>query len=136
MTTPLVILRLARLPPSVNHYYLNREVTTKRGRYMARMISPGGLAFRDDVLEAALKARGRRGPLNLSGRLALDVVVTPKNKVIFDLDNLLKPLQDALTKAMVIRDDSLFDRVSIERYPVAEAASTVITIYQIHARTP
>ena len=113
-------------PPSLNDYYLNRKAKVKRGPsagkvYMARMISPEGLAFRGRVVQAVRE--GHRIPPRLSGRLAIVVLACPPsekadgsvNNNRRDLDNLWKCLLDSLTHAEVMLDDALYDDNRIVR---------------------
>lgn len=121
-------------PPSVNGgYYENRKtfapkflaggkVNPRAGKaYVGRMVSAEGLAFRQEV--AAIARRGHVAPPLLSGRLDLLVFLCAPaekadgsaNRNRRDLDNYFKPLQDALTRAKVIADDSLFDRIEMIR---------------------
>ena len=121
-------------PPSVNGgYYENRKtfapkflasgkVNPRAGKaYVGRMISIEGIAFRQEV--HAIARRGHVAPPFLKGRLDLLVLLCAPaekadgtaNRNRRDLDNYFKPLQDALTRAKVISDDSLFDRVEMVR---------------------
>lgn len=107
-------------PPSLNVYYENRRAKVKRGPsagkiYNAKMISAEGQAFRGEVNR--IVRLGHRSPPKLSGRLSVVVFACPPaekkdgsvNNNIRDLDNLWKCLLDAMKKAEVIMDDSLFD---------------------------
>lgn len=120
---PLLQLLLP-LPPSLNRYYLNAQRTVRTpgaknyGRkYMARMIAPEGVAYQGHVLEACRK--GHRGALRLTGRLSLSVLAIPPDLQSFDLDNRWKALQDSLTKAQAIGDDSQFDFIRMVRWNAA-----------------
>lgn len=128
MTAPLWIARLP-FPPSINAYYENRRMTSpnflKGGKvnpnagkkFMGRMIGADGLRFRQEVY--AIARAGHRAPPRLEGRLALVVLLLPPdamadgraNRNRRDIGNVDKALEDALTYAGVIGDDSQFDDV-------------------------
>jgi crossover junction endodeoxyribonuclease RusA len=90
-------------PPSANTYW-----RVGRGHHY---ISPNGLAFRAAVCTAA-KLYGLQAP---DGRLLLSVKLYPPDKRKRDVDNICKALLDSLTHAEIIKDDSLIDKLIIER---------------------
>lgn len=111
-------------PPSINHYFMEYAMPPatammqkqlhehgfdgfhhwlrKNTRVMKR-VGEKGHQYRADVLEYVLKNRlnkGFREPLMMRLR------VNPPDRRERDLDNLYKPLLDALEKAAVFRNDS------------------------------
>lgn len=119
------------LPPTVNLYYVNFTRVGKHGDkkgkvYTGRGISDDGQAFAAEVFRRVRE--GHRAPPKLGGRLALVVVVFPDGaRVRFDLDNRLKPLQDALQKAGVfVDDDSQIDDLRIMRGPGQRGGGSVV----------
>lgn len=85
-----------------------------RGRHY---VSPKGVTFRNlvktEVERLALKAPG--------GRLELSVMLYPPDNRRRDIDNFgTKSLLDALTYSGLIEDDSLIDRLLIERGTVVK----------------
>jgi crossover junction endodeoxyribonuclease RusA len=101
-------------PPSVNHYW--RHWGTKT------LISRGGRAFRKAVC-AILAASGVRP---LTGALAVEIVVSPPDRRVRDIDNVQKPLLDALQHGGAYADDGQIVRLSIEKAePVAGGKTTV-----------
>jgi crossover junction endodeoxyribonuclease RusA len=68
------------------------------------------------------------GPLPLTGALAVEVKLHPPDRRRRDLDNLLKALLDALQHAGVYADDSLIDRLSVEKGEVAVGGKAVVVI--------
>ena len=93
-------------PPSVNNYY----VKTRRGVF----ISSKGQKFRASTAEKIL---GQLAGLSFpeDTRLLLEVIVYPPDKRKRDLDNYMKPLQDAITHAGLWDDDSQIDQLFIYR---------------------
>ena len=96
-------------PPSVNHYW--RRVGPRT------LISRQGRAFRKDVC-ALLGGGGPRKP-PAGGRIALCMDAFPPDRRRRDLDNLQKPVLDALQHACLYEDDSQVDLlVTRRRRPV------------------
>jgi len=81
-------------PPSVNTYY-----TIARGR---KILSKKGRQFKADCGWCIVPFK----PVMMTGDLEVLVEVTPPDKRKRDLDNLLKPILDALGDYCVYEDDS------------------------------
>jgi crossover junction endodeoxyribonuclease RusA len=92
-------------PPSINHYWRHF-----RGR---TVISREGQAFRKNVC-ALLAGGGPRKP-PADGRIALCMDAFPPDRRRRDLDNLQKPVLDALEHAGVYEDDSQIDLLVTRR---------------------
>lgn len=99
-------------PPSVNHYWGERVIKTKTGRYTnIKYIGDKGKKFRKDVEEAV------SGHLehchkyfhDKDARLAVVVRVRPPDRRRRDINNLGKALFDALEHAGAYRDDEQID---------------------------
>jgi Holliday junction resolvase RusA-like endonuclease len=111
------------MPPSLHAYYENARRKTREGKtYTSKKISDVGLRFRGEVSFEA--RRGHRAPPNLSGPLAIFVLVCKSDETRSgarsvarkgDLDNLWKCLLDSLTEAKVIGDDVQFDDLRMIR---------------------
>lgn len=96
-------------PPSVNNYY----VKTQRGVF----ISAKGKKFRDQLIKDAHEQLSGMEPIDCKVRI--DVVYWMPDRRKRDLDNLVKPLQDALTHAHIWGDDSQVDQLCVFRGTVA-----------------
>lgn len=97
-------------PPTVNNYY----VKTQRNV----MISQKGRLFRDKVAAAVAEQCGSGFSLaqaGVSAPYSARYIFFPPDKRKRDLDNLLKPLLDALTQCGFWDDDSLINQIHVYR---------------------
>ena len=96
-------------PPSMNHYW--RRVGAKT------LISRDGRKFRREVLDTIfeLSRQFEMRRLHVTGRLSVEIDAYPPDRRRRDLDNVLKPLLDALQHAGVYDDDSQIDSLKIVR---------------------
>ena len=106
-------------PPSVNHYY--RSVNG------GAIISKEGRQYRKDVCQL-IPFMVSRNSLPLAGRLTVSVTYYPPDRRRRDLDNLLKPLLDALLKAGVYLDDEQIDDLRVRRGPVVAGGKVEVII--------
>lgn len=109
--------------PSMNHYW--RSIVIK-GRPRL-LVSRDGHAYQQAVAHAVMLQRVRKG---LTSRLHLAIEARPPDRRARDLDNLLKPSLDALTKAGVWLDDSQIDRIVIVRGPVVKGGQMLVSIVE------
>ncbi len=104
-------------PPSVNHYW---GVSGKQ-----RFIGKKGKEFRIAVSEACLDAQVQ----TMDGRLAVHVAIWPPDNRKRDVDNILKPLLDAMEHAGVYENDSQIDELHIiRREPVKGGSCSVVIV--------
>lgn len=96
-------------PPSINHYWRHVMV----GRRPTTLISREGRTFRTNVC-ALLAGGGPRKP-PAGGRIALAMDAFPPDRRRRDLDNIAKPVLDALQHAGVYEDDSQVDLLLTRR---------------------
>jgi crossover junction endodeoxyribonuclease RusA len=82
-------------PPSVNHYW--------KARGNRRFISPTAKAWLDEAVLLLRTARVR-----FDGPVKVNMLLSPPDRRRRDGDNLEKAVMDALVKAGVIKDDSLW----------------------------
>lgn len=106
-------------PPSVNNYY----VKTQRGVF----ISQKGRKFRDQLIQDAFEQLG--GMITVSDRVRLEIVAWVPDNRKRDLDNILKPIQDAMLHAKLLVDDSQIDQTFVYRgVKVAPAGNLYIRV--------
>ena len=98
-------------PPSINHYWRHY-----RGR---TVISREGRRFREGICDllATSAQRNGNGPRKppAGGRIALCMDAFPPDRRRRDLDNIQKPVLDALERAEVYLDDSQIDLLLTRR---------------------
>lgn len=114
-------------PPSINNYWKQRVITSK-GRAMATTyVSEEGNAFRKSVVETVFESLGQHKPK--AGRLSVSIELHQPDRRARDIDNIVKPLLDALTAAKVWNDDSQVDQLRVIRCEVCKAnPRTEVTI--------
>jgi crossover junction endodeoxyribonuclease RusA len=132
---PLQGDRLQRLeltlpwPPTVNHYWI-QWVGRNRGSEKLRVfmaVSKSGEKYRKAVADAV------KGIGHVEGRLSMSLIVFPPDRLKRDLDNILKPLLDALAHAGAYRDDSQVDELRVLRARLSESkeGEVFLTIEEI-----
>jgi crossover junction endodeoxyribonuclease RusA len=99
----MIILTLP-FPPSVNTYY-------RRGAH-ATYMSKGGREYKAKVAEYITESNS---PKLGAARLSLEIVLWPKDKRKYDIDNRIKALLDSLQDAGVFDDDEQIDQINIYR---------------------
>ena len=111
-------------PPSINHYW--RRVGPRT------LISREGRAFRKNVC-ALLGGGGPRKPPS-GGRIALAMDAFPPDRRRRDLDNIQKPVLDALEHADVYEDDSQIDLLITKRCEVVPSGRLLVQVMNLPLR--
>ena len=106
-------------PPSHNSYY--RRVGHRT------LISREGRAYRKRVVALLAPAGAGQEPPN-DGRIALAMDAFPPDRRRRDLDNIQKPLLDALEHAGVYADDSQIDLLLTRRQGVESRGKIVVSV--------
>jgi len=107
-------------PPSINHYWRkwnNRMVISREGR-----------EYRTEVCGLLTQTAGRGDEPPRDGRLALCMDAFPPDRRRRDLDNLQKPLLDAMQHAGVYLDDSQIDLLLTRRCARREGGQIIVTV--------
>lgn len=110
-------------PPSINHYW--RAVTTKHG--IRFYITPKGNEFRKATKLLAPKLRNP-----ICDFVKIEMELTPPDKRVRDIDNVLKPVLDALLHARIIDDDYLVSDLNIKRIEPTKPGKIKIIILPLH----
>lgn len=108
------------LPPSINHYY-------RPGKGGSRYLSKAAHQYRKCVSDTVLiNGIPKLGDV----RLSMAAVLHMKTAGRADLDNRLKPLQDALEAAGVFDDDSQIDELHVLRGHPVQGGRCHVTLYR------
>ena len=113
-------------PPTANRYWRNvqgRMVLSREGRRYREAVD--GLVWRH------LQQEGEQIGFGESD-LEVTIEAYPPDRRRRDLDNLLKPLLDALQHAGVFDDDSQISRLSISRLSPIEGGKLAVRLQCIH----
>ncbi len=106
-------------PPSVNHYW--RRVGART------LISRQGRVFRESV--CSLLALRRLHPLD--GWLKVHLQIFPPDRRRRDVDNIQKPVLDALQHAGVYHDDFQIVSLCTDRLEPREGGQLIVTVTQV-----
>lgn len=105
-------------PPSVNQWktpFKGRAILTKRGR-----------EYRAEAIEE-MRLLGLSREM-LSERLSVRIKLYMPDKRRRDIDNYLKSLLDALTKAEFWVDDEQIDKLTVERCDVVKGGNVIVEV--------
>ena len=105
-------------PPSVNTYW--------RSNGKRRYISPAGVKFTEEV---SLIVKMQKPKTFADKQVAISVMIHPRSKRKFDLDNTLKAILDALMKAGMYDDDSQIEYIEIAREEKIDGGKAVVYLY-------
>jgi len=106
-------------PPTVNTYW--------RNVYGKTMLSRKGRAYRRTAIAEIVRQKAVKG---FSGRVSVAIAAYPPDLRARDLDNILKPLLDALHHAGVIEDDSLIDELYVARGEKTEDGAVEVQVFE------
>ncbi|OHB49207.1 MAG: hypothetical protein A2Y10_19315 [Planctomycetes bacterium GWF2_41_51] len=110
-------------PPSINHYFKRRGKQT--------FIGADGIMFRRKVCVALMAARVSP----MVGMLAMKVRAYPPDRRKRDIDNIQKPLLDALEKGRAFYNDCQIKHLTTVMKTSVKGGKTIVTIRKISDRT-
>jgi len=105
-------------PPSVNSYW--------RANGHRRYISKEGVEFTKAVDLVVKQSNAKSFE---EKKVAISVMIHPRSKRKFDLDNTLKAILDALMKAGMYNDDSQIEYIEIARGEAVDGGKAVVHLY-------
>ncbi|QRV71479.1 RusA family crossover junction endodeoxyribonuclease [Methylophilales phage MEP301] len=105
-------------PPSVNSYW--------RANGHRRYISKEGVEFTKAVDLVVKQSNAKSFE---EKKVAVSVMIHPRSKRKFDLDNTLKAILDALMKAGMYNDDSQIEYIEIARGEAVDGGKAVVHLY-------
>lgn len=109
-------------PPSLNQYRVPfRHSRTKK---LMLKTSPEGKAYKQEVVSLIKNA-----PF-FNHKVHVSIILQPRTKHTFDVDNYLKALLDALTEAKVWKDDSLVHSLYVEKGEPVKGGKVFIKIWK------
>ncbi len=113
-------------PPSANHYW--RHVPTRKGRkmFVTVKLSAEGRKFTEDVARVVMAS----GVKTITGAIAIKLYVYCPDARRRDIDNIRKPLYDALSKAGFWEDDSFIVCDPAFKYKAADGMGRVVVKVQ------
>jgi len=114
-------------PPTVNTYWRSVVTHGKNGPRVKVLISEKGRDYRKRVAAVVNAQQQRMNP----GRYNVWIDAHPPDKRKRDLDNLPKAVLDSLTSAGVYVDDSMIDKLSIQRCKVLKGTGMVYTTIKV-----
>ncbi len=103
-------------PPSINHYFKRRGNRT--------FIGSEGMQFRKRVCIALMAANVNP----MAGMLAMKVRAYPPDRRKRDIDNIQKPLLDALEKARAFYNDCQIKHLTTVMKEPVQGGKTIVTI--------
>jgi len=114
-------------PPSVNTYWRSVVTNGPRGPRVKLLISEKGREYRKRVAMIVQQKMERMAP----GRYDVWIDAHPPDKRKRDLDNLFKAVLDSLAHAGVYADDSLIDKLSIQRCKILKSTGMVYVTVKV-----
>ena len=107
-------------PPSVNTYW--------RANGKRRFISKAGVEFKKAVADYVIS---NQVPKFGDSRLRIDIIINPRSRRAFDLDNTCKAIFDSMMDAGVYDDDSQIDEFTIRRGVAKTGGGCIVVVEKI-----
>lgn len=113
----LLLCEIEIVPPSVNNYWLDsgkaRKRLSKRAKHFTAVMKRFISSCRYD------------------GKVSVNVQFAPPDAKVRDIDNIVKPIFDSLSKCGLILDDRQVDKLVVERLPVHKNGKLIISVKKV-----
>lgn len=120
------------MPPSFNHYWAKSVKRAKGKSYVHVRLSTRAIKFRSDVIAHVADIAQLNGSIRThNGRIKAVVTLHGATKRVYDVDNFMKGIGDALTHSRVYKDDSQIDELIVKRGDVIKGGQVNIELYEI-----
>ena len=121
------------MPPSVNHYWSKCVKRAKGKTYVHVYLSTRAKLFRSEVIAYVADLSQRQGSIRThNGRIRAVVTLHGATNRIYDVDNFMKGIGDALTHSKIYKDDSQIDELIVKRGEVIKGGRVDIELYEIN----
>ena len=127
MVRAAIVVKLSEMPPSTNS--LRKHFVRQDGK-MGSAKTESYAAWREATAWEIKNAR--LGTIDGPYRLSIAAQRNWRSKRARDIDNIIKPISDALVAAGIIRDDSLAERVSAKWADDLGGAAVVALLCPAH----
>lgn len=113
----LLYCQIEITPPSINNYWIKGLNKTNR------------LSLRALHFNAVMKRF--INPCGYGGKVQVDIQFAPPDRKIRDIDNIVKPIFDSLSKCGLILDDKQVEKLTVERLPVRSGGELTVYVRKI-----
>lgn len=113
----LLMCEIEIVPPSVNNYWLDSGKGRKR-------LSKRALHF-TAVMKRFIN------PCGYDGKVSVNVQFAPPDAKTRDIDNIVKPIFDSISKCGLIQDDKQVDELVVQRLPIQKDGKLIIYVKKI-----
>ena len=113
----LLFCQIEIIPPSINNYWIKGANKTNR------------LSLRAKHFVAVMKRFIK--PVGYEGKVSVNIQYAPPDLKIRDIDNIVKPIFDSLSKCGLILDDRQVDKLVVERLPVRKDGQLTVYVKKI-----
>ena len=127
-------------PPTINTYYRRASIKGRNWLNPRQVIhiSNEGMAYRTNVIKLCFLMGCSQGNPRFTGQVSLHVDIFPPDRRKRDIDNLFKPLLDALQHGGVFKDDAQVTELSGRKHAriIGGAVRVIITSRETPATPP
>lgn len=115
----LLMCEVEIVPPSVNNYWIDSGKAKKR-------LSKRAMHF-TAVMKRFIN------PCGYGGKVSVNIQFAPPDAKTRDIDNIVKPIFDSLSKCGLIQDDKQVDELLVKRLPSEKGGKLIIQVEKLRA---